>query len=276
MDSFLRWAGSKRRLAKDIAPLLAGDWDCYLEPFAGSASMFFALPETVRTRKCILADANVVLATTLREVMTDPLHVMNELRDLRARQAEQGHAAFYNWLKGQVVQKNARQAARFIALNQLCFNGLYRVNKAGKFNVPIGKSSTGAYYDLSLPNLQMYSDYMQIRNTTVMHSGEFWMPECEGSPERWILGSRDIAYCDPPYLKQFSSYTANGFGANEHTKLANWARYYARHGARIVISGANNEATRAIYGEPALVLGREDCIGVGTRRATSECVFVFD
>src|SRR5258708_201479 len=136
MKSIFRWAGSKRQLL----PLLEGYWSRdfgrYVEPFAGSACFFFRLmPE-----RALLADINKELICAYRQIKADALKVHNSLKKLST-----GSDTYYQQrsLDPVYLSPNAR-AARFIYLNRYCFNGLYRTNQRGEFNVPYGGQATGS------------------------------------------------------------------------------------------------------------------------------------
>lgn len=132
---FLRWAGSKRQLL----PLLATYSNCsntrYVEPFAGSAALFFYLAP----RRALLADINKELISAYRQVKSRPRAVAAELAGTRRGR----HS--YNRLRAvnPTTLSGPQRAARFIFLNRFCFNGLYRTNRAGQFNVPYGGDRTG-------------------------------------------------------------------------------------------------------------------------------------
>lgn len=127
---FLRWAGSKRRIAHLIAQLAPPDYRCYFEPFLGSACVFFQLAP----RRAVLSDVNSELIETYETVARHPKRVGNTLSKL-----DQSADAYYAY-RARVPRKGAsiQRAARFIYLNHYAFNSIYRVNRQGAFNVPRG------------------------------------------------------------------------------------------------------------------------------------------
>src|SRR3954452_19394807 len=137
MKPFLRWAGSKKKLLPDLLTY----WTAcaakkYFEPFMGSASLFFAL----QPKTAVLGDTNKELVETFEAVRDSPRAVYSFLSDL-AHTKETYYAVRDTWTG---CEDRARAAARFIFLNRLCFNGIYRTNADGDFNVPYSGDATGA------------------------------------------------------------------------------------------------------------------------------------
>jgi DNA adenine methylase len=128
---FLRWAGSKRGAIPVLRQFVPKKFNKYIEPFAGSACLFFH----IRPEKAILADLNGELIETYAAIKRSPGHVGRALADLPF-----GREEYYQIRQDQNVTRLSptQRAARFIYLNRFCFNGLYRTNAAGKFNVPFG------------------------------------------------------------------------------------------------------------------------------------------
>lgn len=132
---FLRWAGSKRKIIPILLDLAPAKFARYVEPFAGSACLFFAL----RPAQAILSDINVELINTYQTLKANVEGVIKHLSLLNCGEEE------YYRIRSQANSKmtNEKRAARFIYLNRFCFNGLYRTNKQGKFNVPYGAHKAG-------------------------------------------------------------------------------------------------------------------------------------
>src|SRR5260370_41753763 len=136
MNTFLRWAGSKRKLLPILLDAAPKKFDRYVEPFAGSACLFFALGP----RRAVLADINEELVNTYRALKTDVEGVIEHLAAFKCSKKE------YYLVRSESLlgMPKQRRAARFIYLNRFCFNGLYRTNKQGGFNVPYGGYKSGA------------------------------------------------------------------------------------------------------------------------------------
>lgn len=136
MEPFLRWAGSKRQLIPRLRNFWSEDFRRYIEPFAGSASLFF----DIEPRRAILGDANGELISTLRAVKKNVHEVVASLRRLPS-----GERAYYRVRSLELGNLSRPETAgRFIYLNHYCFNGIFRTNKQGRFNVPYGPPKSGA------------------------------------------------------------------------------------------------------------------------------------
>jgi DNA adenine methylase len=134
MNSPIRWAGSKRQMLGVLLPMAKDLQGTYIEPFAGSASLFFAL----EPREAILGDLNGELIGALRQLRDNSCTVLSEMRKLGT-----DSNSYYALREVDPANLTGSQAsARFFILNKLCFNGLYRTNMVGKFNVPYGRHKT--------------------------------------------------------------------------------------------------------------------------------------
>ncbi|NUN07534.1 MAG: DNA adenine methylase, partial [Bdellovibrio sp.] len=203
MKPFLRWAGSKRQLF----PLLRDYWPeesgRYIEPFAGSASLFFDL----EPREAILGDMNNNLIQTYRMVKKDPYLVIESLKRLSV-----GRKAYYKIRdRFQEPLSEADHAAIFIYLNKFCFNGLYRTSKQGHFNVPFGDSKGNTKFDFAL-----IIDASKLLANAQLISGDFQRTAS-------YAGAGDFVYLDPPYWAErkriFKEYQPSGFGLRDLTRL---------------------------------------------------------
>jgi len=220
--SFLRWAGSKKRLL----PKLIAYWDegftRYVEPFMGSAALFFA----IRPSKALLSDINMDLVETFCTVRDHPLAVYNSLSRLPL-----GERTYY-----QIRQKDAAvlspldRATRFVYLNRFCFNGLYRTNKNGKFNVPYAASKTGR-----LPTLEELYKTSKVLSRAQIKMGDF-------EETLHDVQADDFVYMDPPYAVQnrriFRQYGPDCFGTEDLERLASALLDIDRCGAIFLVSYA--------------------------------------
>src|SRR5260370_27560028 len=179
MNTFLRWAGSKRKLLPTLLDAAPPRFDRYVEPFAGSACLFFAL----RPRQAVLADINEDLVNAFKALQCQVEDVVAELSCFRCNKEE-----YYEVRSGSTVTlSRAEKAARFIYLNRFCFNGLYRTNKQGRFNVPYGGLKAG-----SLPSADLLRSCAEnlrradVISTTFQHT---------------LAATRrgDFMYLDTPY-----------------------------------------------------------------------------
>ena len=194
---FLKWAGGKRWLLNRGLPLVPASYNRYIEPFVGSAAMFFAL----RPPRAILADLNSDLIATYVALRDNWRAVVSLLGKYQRRHSK----AFYYQIRDSQPATVSARAARFIYLNRTCWNGLYRVNLRGKFNVPKG---TKKEVILETDDFQKISAALQ--NVTLLVS-EFKAVIAEALPG-------DFIFADPPYV---TSHSSNGF-LKYNEKLFSW------------------------------------------------------
>ena len=256
VQPFLKWAGGKRALAPRIARLLpprSPERRTYWEPFLGGGAMFLNLSARLQTAQ--LSDINPELATTYQVVRDQPDALIRRLRD----HAEE-HAFLpdhYYQVRDQVPQgtqgDDVETAARLIYLNRTCYNGLYRVNRNGRFNVPAGEYPRPLIHD---PD-GIRSVSQALRNASVTHR-DF------GDIQP---GENDLVYCDPPYHQTFQQYAQGGFGDDEHQRLRDQALRWRQEGAHVAISNSDTPLIRSLYGKdftitqlsaPRLISARSD------------------
>lgn len=194
MQPLLRWAGSKRQLVPTLSEFFDSERHArYVEPFAGSACLFFSL----KPQKAILGDINGELIRTYRDVKYRCRDVTNRLRLFRKSKKE--------FLRRRKPNKRSatrtHRAARFIYLNRCCFNGLYRTNNSGAFNVPYGGKGSGA-----IPN--ELGEHSRALKSAILISGDFEKVLALTKPG-------DFVYLDPPFSvdsrRVFREYDASQF-----------------------------------------------------------------
>lgn len=268
MKPLFRWAGGKRRLIKHLLPLIGNPKGRYIEPFCGSAAIFFALE---REGPSILNDVSKSIIKTFKGIATSPTQVNTYLTGMRKLQKEMGHAKFYELITDGIGSYIGGQAsyyaARFLAVNQTSFNGLWRVNQSGGYNVPLGYREVGGNkvpYDVKLVELK---DHSRLLKKATITCQDFRLIK---------LKRGDTTYLDPPYIAQFSAYAEGGFNLEDHADLYKWAQEQVKRGARVILSGAGHEMTEEVYGKPTLIIGRACTIGASNRKKTSEYIYVWE
>lgn len=232
----LKWAGGKRQLLDAIDRRLPNKINTYYEPFVGGGAVFFALAAARRFRRAVLADQNEELIETYCAVRDDVEGVMRELRKFAHTEE-----AYYR-IRDLSPRSSAKRAARMIYLNRTGYNGLYRVNRSGRFNVPFGRYSR--------PNI---CDEARIRAASRALQGvTLKVADFEDS----VKGSRtgDLVYFDPPYVPvsataRFAEYHHTAFGDPEHRRLANLFGRLWERGVHAVLSNSDTPATRALYAD---------------------------
>ena len=244
----VKWAGGKAQLSSHIlAAMPHGRLGTYYEPFVGGGAIFFRLAETKRFRKFVIGDANEELIEFYRNVRDKRAEM--EVALLQFEEAYQNNPEeFYYELRGADPATLSRidRSARFLFLNKACFNGIYRVNKAGKFNVPWGKKAIVKSFDPQ--NLIDCSTALQ--ESSIL---------CEDFESVASSAEEDsVVYLDPPYLPKvatsFTAYTSAGFGLADHERLAKLALMLHERGVFVMVSNSNMPEILALYDEKNFIV----------------------
>ncbi|RME23458.1 MAG: DNA adenine methylase [Deltaproteobacteria bacterium] len=241
---FLKWAGGKGQIVGVLERLAPKEFGAYHEPFVGGGALFFALARAGRLsgKKVHLSDINAELVATWKAVRDDVSEVIGQLQKHRYERE------YYYRVRDQDPEKlpPADLAARMIFLNRCGFNGLYRVNSKGKFNVPFGRYKNPLICDRE--NLEAVSKVLDGVNI-----------ECEPF-ERVLTRARrgDFVYFDPPYVplsktSSFVSYAKDGFGLEDQERLAEVFGKLARRGVRVMLSNSDTPFVRDLYRDYLLV-----------------------
>ena len=233
---FLRWVGGKARLVGRLLPFAAdlSSTGTYYEPFLGAGSLFFAL----RPDRAFLADHNPDLMGCFERVKARPDLVWRHLRTLLSRQSRDEYYALRVEFNQAVT--SYRRAALFIYLNKTCFNGIWRVNQAGEFNVPYGAKAKAGF-----PNRVDL-----LRCSTALANARLATADFEATLAGAAAG--DFVYLDPPYLPLsttafFRHYTAGRFAPEDHERLALAATDLAMKGARVMVTEGDSPLIRKWY-----------------------------
>lgn len=243
---FLKWAGGKKSLLKQYAPLFPqGGIETYYEPFVGSGAVFFYLKRKGAVRRAHLSDINAELINIYRVVrdQVEPLvgclshHKQHHSRWYYYHVREQDRQQ--EWLD---EADRVDRAARMIYLNKTCYNGLWRVNSRGEFNVPMGRYNNPRICDE--PRLRAASAALEGVHVERM-------PFAEAVED---AGPGDFVYFDPPYVplsdtSNFTSYSADGFGEAEQRQLAEVFRALSERGVRVMLSNSDHPLVRELYAD---------------------------
>jgi DNA adenine methylase len=230
----LKWAGGKRQLLKQILRRLPDKIGTYYEPFVGGGAVFFALSSERRFERAVLADRNrelVEVYTVLRDDV--------EALIVRLERLPHSESAYYR-IRAERPRSMLGRAARIIYLNKTGYNGLYRVNSRGEFNVPFGRYTRPKICDAE-----------RLRAAARALSGvELLVEDFETVCLRARKG--DAVYLDPPYLPRsrtasFASYHSEPFGLDEHRRLANVFADLGRRRVAALLSNSDTEDTREIF-----------------------------
>jgi DNA adenine methylase len=242
-EPILKWAGGKSQLLLKINKYIPEKFKVYHEPFAGGLAMFFYLRHINGDFHSYLSDANEELINCYNVVKEDLPKLIPMLSE-----HEHKHSKLYYYKTRKLSPIDLtpiERAARLIYLNKTCFNGLYRVNSKGQFNVPIGSYLKAKIFESK--KIQLSS--LALQNTTIDYS-DFSI----------VLGRAsegDFIYFDPPYYTDiggFTGYTLNSkgkaiFGAEEHLRLAMVAKELDKIGCNVLISNGDTKFIRNIYNQ---------------------------
>jgi DNA adenine methylase len=229
---FLRWAGSKRALVQHFLPFLPTEFKRYYEPFVGAGSMFFLL----RPREASLGDTCTPLIETYRTVRNEHDQVLEHLKSF-----EVSREAYY-LLREESSNDAARRAALFIYFNKTAWNGLYRVNASGKFNVPFGRPKSSNLIDSdNLVNCAKLLDEPGVS----LASQDF-------ETTLATANAGDLAFLDPPYVtghenNGFVDYNEKLFSWNDQERLARVATEMSNRGVDVLVANASHDNVRNLY-----------------------------
>ena len=240
---FVKWVGGKRQLLKqfkdlDLYPPDGFDpvKNTYFEPFVGGGAVFFDL----LPKKAVLSDMNLELVTTYNVIKNDLKKLIKKLKEHQ----KNNNKTYFLYIRAQNLKRlsDVSIAARFIYLNRTCFNGLYRVNKSGGFNVPFGKYKNPLIVDED--NLKKISRI--LHGIKVKHQDY----------KKTIANAKkgDFVYFDPPYAplsptSSFTSYTKDGFGEQQQIELRDTFYKLHKKGCFVMLSNSNSDFINKIYGE---------------------------
>jgi DNA adenine methylase len=229
---FLKWAGGKRWLVRSAGGIFpSAIRGMYYEPFLGGASVFASL----KPASAILSDKNGELINVYRQVRNHWKEISSGLEEMHAKHSRE----FYYEIRERTDLDPLRRALKFIYLNRTCYNGLYRVNLNGRFNVPIGTKSS-----VVLPGDDFKGWARALRSTKILES-DF---------EEMIDAARkgDLIFADPPYTvlhnqNCFLKYNEVLFSWSDQVRLADALKRADRRGATVIATNANHESVRELY-----------------------------
>jgi DNA adenine methylase len=243
---FVKWAGGKSQLLRKLGDYIPSKFNNYFEPFLGGGAMFFYLA-CQRTNKSdtFLSDTNRDLINAYNVIKVSVEELIQNLK-IHQRKYNASPYEYYYELRARVKPiSDIESAGRFIALNKTCYNGLYRVNKSGMFNVPMGKYKNPLICDAQ--NLRNISTLLRQSKTKFLITDY-----------KKILidhaGQDDFIYIDPPYspvtsTANFTSYTDKGFNTQDQKELADIFKLLDERDCRLLLSNSDSQLIRQLYEE---------------------------
>jgi DNA adenine methylase len=259
---FLKWAGGKRWFASSHAHLFNTSYDRLIEPFCGSAAIFFHL----QPPSAILSDANDRLIEVYRVIRDSPVEFSSALEVF----AKNHSPDYYYETRAEKFDSCIERAAQFLYLNRVCFNGIYRENLKGKFNVPLGTKQNVILATDDFHSISMLLQGVELRT-------------CDFETVVDDAGEGDLVFIDPPYTVKhnnngFVKYNQKIFSWDDQVRLAEAATRASLRGAKIVVTNADHEEVRSLYNKNFKVLSVDRKTVIASRAAsrgvTSEMVAI--
>ena len=229
----LKWAGGKAQLLDELTAKLPGSFGRYIEPFIGGGALFFA----VQPSQAVIADSNPELVNLYRNISDNVEQVIAHLKEI-----ENTEEAFYKIRELDYNELSPTYAAaRTIYLNRTCFNGLYRVNKKGQFNVPFGRYKNPKICDEE----NLFAASQALQGTEIMQ-GDY------KDVLRKTARRGDFVFLDPPYLPvsqyaDFKRYTKEQFYEEDHRELADEVERLQKIGCHVVLTNSNHSLVHELY-----------------------------
>jgi DNA adenine methylase len=261
---FVKWAGGKSQLIPQIIRLMPSRFARYFEPFLGGGAVFFHTASY--NRNAFLSDINVDLINAYKIIRNNVEELITALKYHQDEYTKSPKSYYYQLRDKTKGLNKIENAARFITLNKTCYNGLYRVNKKGLFNVPIGRYKN-----------PLICDPVNLRKMSIVLSqSASYLGVID---YKKILVEKadkdDFVYLDPPFhpisnTANFTSYTNNGFTLEDQKELATIFKELTRRGCKLLLSNSNTEEIRRLYSDfshlTELALVNRSINAVGSKR----------
>ncbi len=230
---FLKWAGGKGQLIQQYISYFPTHFSTYYEPFLGGGAIFFYL----RPKKALLMDINPELVNVFRCVRDRPAELIQQLQKHRDRHCED----HYYQVRAQAIGTDLERAARLIYLNKTCFNGLYRENSKGQFNVPMGRYKNPGICDPEL----VYAASVALQNAQIEKYSFDAVLE-------YAWGKNDFVYFDPPYYpisetSKFTAYNRFSFSPEDQIRLRDTFVKLVDRGVKVMVSNSDCPFIHELY-----------------------------
>ena len=238
---FVKWAGGKRQLIPILNENLPKTFGTYFEPFLGGGALLFHMLNERNRQKCSISDLNsdlVLSYTTIRDRVND---LISSLKN-HERNYQKDSKFYYYSIRDSNPRSQIEKTSRLLFLNRTCFNGLYRVNSKGKFNVPLGKYTN--------PNIVNENNLHSVSNILQSSKVSIQCRDFEAVLRDAKKG--DFVYFDPPYqpvsdTANFTSYTNKNFTYDDLSRLANLCMKLDEKGCNVLLSNSNSKEVADMF-----------------------------
>jgi DNA adenine methylase len=238
IPTFLKWAGGKRKILNEIDKHLPKKINRYFECFLGGGSVFFYIKQKYNPKYCMISDINKDLIETYKAVRDNPKELIKQIKHFKKKNSKE----FYYSMR-EKFNKNKitgiKRCAVFIYMNKTCFNGLYRVNSKGEFNVPCGKYK----------NPEIFNEESILLASKLLKGVKIKC--CDYELIKNKVRKNDFVYLDPCYdpLKKtsFANYTPRRFSDEDNDRLASFVWSLKKKGARILFSNNITKNVKRLY-----------------------------
>lgn len=240
---FVKWAGGKRQLLPVIENHIPSKFDRYFEPFLGGGAVFFSLASKERKAKWFISDLNSDLVLSYVTIRDKVKELVLSLENHAAHYSKD-QSGYYYKIREANPKNDIDKVSRLIFLNKTCFNGLYRVNSKGKFNVPVGRYVNPNI--VNKENLFEVSKILQSKDISI---------KCQDFEDALKgVGQGDFVYLDPPYqpvssTASFTSYTDNDFDFSDQERLYNKFKALDKKGVKVLLSNSKSDEITELFQE---------------------------
>ena len=238
---FVKWAGGKRQLISVLNENLPESFGSYFEPFLGGGALLFNMLTENKKQKCIISDLNsdLVLAyATIRDRVDDLISSLKQ----HEKYYQKDSKPYYYSIRESNPKDEIEKTSRLLFLNRTCFNGLYRVNSKGKFNVPLGKYTNPNI--VNEENLRSVSNILQASRVSI---------ECRDFEAVLRTAKKgDLVYFDPPYqpvseTAKFTSYTSKNFSYDDLNRLVDLCINLDEKGCKVLLSNSDSKEVSDLF-----------------------------
>lgn len=262
LKPLLKWAGGKTQLLPSLRKLYPNNFSKYYEPFLGGGAVFFDL----KPEQYLISDSNPELINFYKAIATQDDLVIQKLKNMKNTEE------FFYMIRSKVFENlsNIDAAARTIFLNKTCFNGLYRVNMNGQFNVPYGKHENPNF--IQEEKFQEAAKLLKVRNIKCMTFEKL---------RDFEISRDDFIFFDPPYIPvdgyaDFKRYTKEQFHYDSQERLSELFKYFAAKGTKLILTNSDTEAVFKLYkGFDYLIVESKRNINSNGNKRTGKDVIIY-